>query len=196
MIEFHEGLKDVADLGLRLVQHESEFLELFKRVHAIQPKTYVQIGSFQGACEIVLSRACAPGATIISVDNGTEGRKGEPRIPAIAKAHEFLQLKGFNMCFVEGDSSKDINIRTVNILLGRMKPDFVYIDGGHKFQQTMDDWNHYPADKLVAIHDINKKCGKNVDTPRAWRLIMDLDERETEEIILHVENGGVGLIYG
>lgn len=194
--KFDQGLQDCKDLGIRLVQHEDEFYELFKRVYAIQPKSYVQVGSFQGACEVVLSYACAEGATIISIDNGTEGRKGELRIPAIESTHEFLQSKGFNMFLIIGNSSDSGIIKATKQALIHKLPDFVYIDGGHLFQQTMDDWRNYDANKLVAIHDINKNCGKKVETPKAWRVIKDLETKRIEEIILHKENGGMGLIYG
>ena len=151
---FQQGLKDIEELGIRLVQHEDEFFELFKLVHQLQPKTYVQIGSFQGACEVVLSHACAEGATIISVDNGTEGRKNEDRIPAIEKTHEYLQGKGFDMRLVIGDSSDVEIVESVHNSLGWEDADFVYIDGGHAFNQTIDDWKNYKG-RLVAIHDIN-----------------------------------------
>jgi len=196
---FDEGLKEVKTLGIRLVQHEDEFYELFKKVHALQPKVYVQIGSFQGACEIVLSRACEEHAVIISIDNETAGRTGESRIPALQMSSSKLCANGFRAFVIQGNSEHKDTIQGIKNLLIGLEIDFLYIDGGHSFDQSLSDFNNYKGfvreDGLIAIHDINENCGKDVSTPMVWRLIKQDIQYKTEEIILCEKDGGVGMVW-
>lgn len=193
---FDKGLEDIKTLGIRLVQHEDEFLWLFEKVYELQPKIYFQIGSFQGACEIVLSRACADNAIIVSIDNGTEGRKGEERLEAVHRASEFLNQKDYRSFVIEGDSSDELTIKKAYGLLNEgIYPDFIYIDGGHSFAQAVKDHTNYRVrpNGMVAFHDINPVCNKGIEVHKYWKILED--KYLHAEFISRKKNGGVGIIY-
>lgn len=193
---FNKGLEDIKTLGIRLVQHEDEFLWLFQKVYELRPKIYFQIGSFQGACEIVLSRACAENAIIVSIDNGTEGRKGEPRIDAVYESSNFLCHQGYRAFVIEGDSSDELIIKKAYGLLNEGNyPDFVYIDGGHSFAQVVKDHVNYRArpNGMVAFHDINPNSNKGIEVHKYWKILED--KYLCSQFISRKKNGGVGIIY-
>ena len=108
-------------------------------------------------------------------------------------------LKGVE--FVKGNSADKRTINTIKSKLSGERADVLFIDGDHKLDTCLADWNNYylMADN-VAIHDIKMTAHMReggVETPWLWKTLRQrydpycniIEIRDDYSII-----GGIGII--
>ena|SRR5579864_785808 len=184
--------------GLTAIQIPEEINVLTKKLEKRQPRTLLEIGTYQGGTLFLFCMAAAPDATIISVDipAGPEyihGPSSDPELLAnFARPGQKLHL-------VQGDSHKPETLLKVRELLNRQMLDFLFIDGDHTYEGVRKDFSDYAQlvrpKGLIALHDIvwnrDRKCRVN----EFWDRIKK--GYRHREIVKDRRQGwgGIGLIY-
>lgn len=140
-------------------QHAREYAEWHRRVSAIKPKVYVEIGSNAGRALWLIQDALEPGARIVSVDQSHITPRGTDINVTLGK----LRANGFDVRFVEGDSHDPDTVAKVAAECGG-PADACFIDGDHTFEGVTSDYKQYRhlvrPGGLIGLHDIaNKTCG-------------------------------------
>jgi predicted O-methyltransferase YrrM len=180
------------------LQKRAELIELYRRVHALRPKTVLEIGTHSGGSLLLLCRAAAPAATVVSLDlpGGPFGGGYSPlRIPyfrAFAGDRQRVHL-------IRANSHTPDAFNRVQRALGGNSLDFLFIDGDHSYAGVRQDFQTYgPLVRpggLIAFHDIlpaPEEIGGGVS--RFWAEIKG--RYATEELVEDPFQGkmGVGLI--
>ncbi len=63
-------------MGAYCKQRTSELLEAADAMAAISPKVFVEIGSYRGGSLYVYAGVCQPGATLLTIDDGSAAKPG------------------------------------------------------------------------------------------------------------------------
>ena len=182
-------------------QDEGELNRLLDLVRELKPKKILEIGSLHGGTLWYWMHA-APGAEIISVDSGVQAFGGRFEDIEYARKNlwgEWARQTGCTLTQYRGDSRSR---ETVEGARQHAPFDFVFIDGGHKYNEAMSDWqNYWPMLReggLLAMHDI-AYSDNNVEgygVPQVWREVRDCGE--WQEFIAPENAGrwmGIGVMW-
>ena len=162
-------------------QDEGELNRLLDLVRELKPKKILEIGSLHGGT-LWYWMHTAPGAEIVSVDSGVQAFDGRFEDIEYARKNlwgEWAKETGCTLTQYRGDSRSR---ETVEGARQHAPFDFVFIDGGHKYNEAMSDWqNYWPMLReggLLAMHDI-AYSDNNVEgygVPQVWREVSDCGE--------------------
>jgi cephalosporin hydroxylase len=141
-------------IGGEILQNPAEVEVIYRLVEAVRPRVFLEIGSAHGGTLVIYAGACAPGATIISLDTGLNRSYAEQ----LGRSIEWLKAEGFSAHWIRGDSHAPETVEQVRDLLGGRPVDFLHVDGDHREAGALADWRMYgPLVRpggLVAFHDI------------------------------------------
>ena len=182
-------------------QDEGELNRLLDLVRELKPKKILEIGSLHGGT-LWYWMHTAPGAEIVSVDSGVQAFDGRFEDIEYARKNlwgEWAKETGCTLTQYRGDSRSR---ETVEGARQHAPFDFVFIDGGHKYNEAMSDWqNYWPMLReggLLAMHDI-AYSDNNVEgygVPQVWREVRDCGE--WDEFIAPENAGrwmGIGVMW-
>jgi len=188
------------EIGGKVKQHQKEAAELYRKIAAVKPKIFVEVGSEYGGTLYLYAGACAPRAQIIAIDEGT-------RYPArkyLKRTIERLQEEGYNALWIRGDSHDPEVIAKLKALLGKVKIDVLHIDGDHSEKGVRQDWENYGSlvrsGGFVAFHDIKHTTG----SAKVWKFweqltkeIDQYDEIVRGRCLWHGDTDvtGIGVVY-
>lgn len=187
--------KRADDMGCHAKQRAIEIEAAYALVAARQPAVMVEIGSRAGGSLYTYAGACAPGATLIAVDDCSIGSAAR----ALAVAIEALRAEGFCAHLVRGHSQDRDTLDAVLGILDRREIDFLHIDGAHDLTSVLSDWRMYSAhvsrQALIAFHDI---ATLTTGVPSAWRALRET-QRHTLDIVASPDRRGdqmgIGIIW-
>jgi len=177
-------------IGGEILQNPAEVEIVYRLVEAIRPKVFVEIGSAHGGTLVIYAGACAPGATIITIDTGLNRSFAEQ----LTRSIELLNAAGHKACWIRGDShSAPVADQLIGWLAGH-QIDFLHVDGDHREAGALADWRMYgplvrPAG-IVAFHDIAFEPEPGARA--AWDQIKATQERWAEIIGMPVRVSGGG----
>jgi len=136
--------------GLYIAQQPGEFRAWTKRVAAIRPKTYLEIGSLNGGTLMMIAPALEKGATIIAVDVAFR--------PRLAHSLNTLKAMGFETHVLTADSTAPDMSGKLADILGACWIDAAFIDGDHCFAAALSDYRlclkMTRQGGLLGFHDI------------------------------------------
>jgi len=196
-----EPVRDAFDAAIqgapKIIQNLAELREVWNTVSMARPVSFLEIGSAHGGTLTAYAAACAPGARIVAVDDGTRQhcRRDLKRvIPA-------LRSRGFDAQWVRGNSTDPQTIETVRAAFNQ-PVDFLHIDGGHTYECVKSDWTNYGAlvrpGGLVAFHDACTRPGKGAaGVARLWGEIRATESTRTINAGIWKANSpaGIGVVY-
>lgn len=134
----------------RTDQKRSEFLSLLALLAGNPPNFLCEIGTAYGGTLFQLARVCAPDATIISVDVGTQMVR--------RLVYRQMGLSRQQIICIRGDSSSPETVKQVTSVLGRNRLDCLLIDGDHSLDGVTADFANYSplvqAGGKIVFHDI------------------------------------------
>ena len=144
-------------------------------------KTIVEIGMYRGGMCAVF-RKTFPFSKIVAVDMSLVKYPYREEFDTLVKKYDFD--------YVLGDSQKEETLKVVLEKLGSDKIDFLYIDGGHDYDNVKRDWDLWsPYAEYIGFHDI---FGFQCDVPIFWA---ELIKEQNDYAIWKAPAGmGIGLI--
>ena len=170
---FDQRMRALAAMKSSHLQHPVEFRQAWDIVRAKQPKVFVEIGSHAGGSLYVYAGACAPGATIIAVDNGERGSKVRVGLRRVIQQ---LNAEGYKAQWLRGDSQA---VALDNAI------EFLHIDAGHKYREVKADYQKYAPlvvpGGIIALHDICCTSKRKPSVPKFWNRIKPKDAIEIYE---------------
>ncbi len=174
-------LKRIAALS-KASQNVEELEFLLGRVDEIKPKVILEIGVDQGHSIRTWLSAFDP-ELVIGVEIAEFGS----------------DLPG-NVEIVVGDSGSGKVFEEVKQILDGRMVDFLFIDGDHRYDVALGDWELYSrlvrSGGIIAIHDVGLEGEKWRSLVETKRLFEELCETHGKHASLHAQGGtGVGLIY-
>ncbi len=141
-------------LGGETLQNPAEVEVVYHMAEGIRPAAFLEIGSAHGGTLFVYAGACAPGATLIAVDDAWKPHQAATLEKTMAR----LVGDGFDAHWVRGNSHDPAIAKKVKAILAGRPVDFLHVDGNHAEASVMADWEAYgPLVRpggLVAFHDI------------------------------------------
>jgi predicted O-methyltransferase YrrM len=183
---------------IRPSQQPSEISTLLSLLALRRPVVVVEIGTASGGNLLLLARAAAHDALIVSIDlpGGEFGGGYRPwRIPlyrTFAGPKQTIQL-------IRGNSHAQETVERLMNILGGRGIDFLFIDGDHTYDGVSRDFGLYRSlvrrGGLIALHDIVRHHGAlGCDVHRFWQ--QTKRQFEHAEIVEDWECGfaGIGLI--
>jgi predicted O-methyltransferase YrrM len=181
--------------SIKPAQVKHEIAKLLEIVKELEPKTILEIGTFDGGTLFLFSRIADPEATVISVDlpGGGYPEWKKPLLEGFAKNGQKIKL-------LRANSHSKETIDLVKAALGNRLIDFLFIDGDHTYEGVKMDFKMYSplvrAGGIIAFHDIVKhppETGCRVNT--LWNEIKN--NYEYFEIIEDIKQNwaGIGVIY-
>jgi predicted O-methyltransferase YrrM len=156
-------------------QTPPEIIHTLQKIKKRKPKIILEIGSARGGFIYLLSATLGNSdVTLITIDPYTKGTKYEKQFYTYKQTIE--KLKHFypknNYFHIKGTSNSKKSIESLRKYLGEKKVNFLFIDGSHKYEAVLNDWENYSyfLDKkgLVAFHDIIAYD----DVNKAWKKII------------------------
>ena len=166
-----------------------EFKEFWERVHAKQPKAYLEIGSNEGRSLWLIQDALAPRAVIVSLD-----------VHAVSATHKIpledtfapLRESGFIVMSVIADSTNPTTVGRVQRALGfGGTVDLLFIDADHSYAAVKADYELYrplvSRGGMIAFHDIAHRFW---GASRLWNEIKEDVPAQCSE---HVYTTGMGI---
>jgi len=182
-------------LSIQSVQIKSEIIGLAKLIAERDPKTIVEIGTFQGGTLYIWSRInSGTPKTIISIDlpGGAYGGGYSQR-----KERLFREFNAENtLHLVRADSHRPSTRDGLRELLHGSKVDYLFLDGDHTYDGVRTDFDLYKGfigdGGIVALHDIlpnrsKPECGVHL----LWEEIRD--DYESKVFIESYEQGWAGI---
>jgi len=144
-------------------------------------KVLMEIGSYRGirAEKMILAAMETPGAVEyygfdLFEDYVQEETEAEAAPEPWSMARVYRRIGGIG---VRVQLFKGFTRDTLPVFLGmNIRPDFVYIDGGHSFETVENDWNYVKQitnlavfdDYLSACEDVGWGCNRTVDSINDW----------------------------
>jgi predicted O-methyltransferase YrrM len=179
---------------LRPLQNRNELLLFVQRVQKLSPNVIVEIGTAKGGTFFLLSRAAQPNAVLVSIDlpGGYYGG-GYP----YWKTNFFRELigTGKRVHFLRGNSHDAATKAELERILDGRKIDALFIDGDHSYQGVRQDfWLYAPlvrAGGLIALHDISRTEGGEIDVHKFWTEVRA--DFATEQILDPGQKFGFGI---
>lgn len=166
-------------------QTPPEIICTLQKIKKLKPKIILEIGSASGGFIYLLSATLGNSeATFITIDPYKKGTKYEKQFYTYKHTTENLKHfypKNNYLCIRNRSNSKEAQ-EELRKYLGGNKIDFLFIDGGHKYEEVLDDWKNYSRfwdeNGLVAFHDIIAYEEVN----KAWKkIISDQSNYMSEE---------------
>lgn len=154
----------------------------------------LEIGSRYGYTLCELAHGTVGKRRVVSVDLPAAGDWGTPDSEPVLRAHVAgLRTMGYDAHLFIGDSNDPDIVMAVREL-GPF--DFAFIDGDHRYQGVMVDWQNYgPFAKRVAFHDIVRPAPSDNQNLEVWRLWQEIKAKHTtQEFIAPGSKMGVGLV--
>lgn len=151
--------KKISTILAHSVKSESSAQRLFKMVDMAAPEIILELGTSLGLTTLYLAKS-RPGAKIYTLE-------GSPEICAVAKKH-FERFGAGNVTALEGPFD-----RILPGLLSQLpKIDFVFLDGNHQFDSTLNYWTmilpKLSEKAVVVVDDIHWSQGMQ----DAWQEII------------------------
>jgi cephalosporin hydroxylase len=157
-------------------QRLDELTEILARLHDMQPRVVVEIGS-------------ASGGTLFAW-----GCLGVPHVYAVTLRHPADgALHGHGAVVLEGDSHDRATLQRLKDQLGGRPVDVLFIDGDHSYEGAAADFAMYSPlvrdGGLVLFHDIRHNW------PGVTRFWSELAAREpVEEVVSKSQPAGFGIV--
>jgi cephalosporin hydroxylase len=180
--------------GIKPVQSPVEYLALLRIYRRLKPKNVVEIGSFKGGTLYYWLKYAQPKARVISIDLGpakwNEKDKGFDR-----NIWNRWVPKGVSLFTITGNSKDPVIIAQVK----RICPiiDFLFIDGGHKYETVQADFENYGAivrkGGIIALHDIIENEGKPQYGVHQLYAEIKADGYKTKDLITKPGQSGMGI---
>jgi cephalosporin hydroxylase len=182
------------EIGGEILQNRVEVEVVYYLVEAIRPCVFVEIGSAHGGTLVIYAGACAPGATIVTIDWGLNHSYAEQ----LGHSVELVNARGYYAHWIRGDSHAPSTAAELARLLDGVAIDFLHVDGDHREASCLADWRMYgPLVRpggLVAFHDIAFEPEPGARA--AWDQIKPTQEKWTEIIGMPVRvSGGGAALY-
>ena len=161
-----------------MLQRRAEILPFLKETFPTPPSAVAEIGRAKGGTLMLLCRAAAPDALIISLDlpgaiySGpipfiNRGSWRKPLLKAMAGPGQDLRL-------INGDSKSPSSVALFEQALGGRKLDLLFIDGDHTWDGVKSDFEIYSRfvkpGGIIAFHDIQPGFERwGVAVSRFWK---------------------------
>ena len=167
-------------IGGEFKQQKDEVREVFKKVEALRPEVFVEIGSEAGASLYTYAGACQKTAKVIALDIGNRPAKKHLKRTMTELGKELYQAH-----WLRADSHSKATQAELKKLLGGKKIDFLHIDGDHSYHGVRKDWLMYSKfvrpGGLIAIHDVARK-DLVTKVYQFWPVIKE--KFKTEEVVI------------
>lgn len=185
----------VARLGIRPLQIPSELEALLNKMVLLKPKRLLEIGTARGGTLYLFAQVAEPDACLISIDlpRGDYGR-GYPKWKL--DMFQSFAREGQAIHFIGANSHESETIARVEKILEGHAPDFLLIDGDHRYEGVKQDFEMYAPlvrkGGMIVFHDIVPGSEERVGgAPRFWQ---EIKERyRYEEIVASWEQNGYGI---
>jgi predicted O-methyltransferase YrrM len=197
--------RELADEAVRrgAWQKVSELEPLIALVRERQPRTVVEIGTYEGGTLFALCQAAHPDALIVSIDK-PGGLFGGGYSEDQERAFQAFRRPGQTLVTLRRASHHWTTRRKLRSLLEGRKIDFLMIDGDHRYKGVKRDWESYEPmvapGGVVAFHDILEHPKQPLcKVDEFWNEISPA--HETVEYIDpaddqgHGQWGGIGVIF-
>lgn len=179
------GLEEAADfiMGpgsffIGMLQRRAELLPFLKETFPAPPSAAAEIGRARGGTLMLLCRAAAPDALIVSLD--LPGAVHSGPIPFINKGAWRLPLltamagPGQDLRLIDADSRSPSAAALFEKALGGRKLDLLFIDGDHTLEGVRSDYGTYSRfvrpGGIIAFHDIQPGLEEfGVAVSRFWK---------------------------
>ncbi len=179
------GLEEAADFILGpgsfftgMLQRRGEIIPFLKENFPSPPAAVAEIGRAKGGTLMLLCRAAAPDALIISLD--LPGAIHSGPVPALNKGAWRLPLlramagPGQDLRLIDGDSKLPSSTALFEGALDGRKLDLLFIDGDHTWEGVKSDYETYSRfvrpGGVIAFHDIQPGLEDfGVAVSRFWR---------------------------
>lgn len=160
----------IGETARRSSRRKKEGKLLHNIVRHYQPRRMLELGSHLGVSTLYQASAMAPEASFISLE-------GDPTLAQLAQKH--LTQQGLtNTRVVEGAFSATLP----GLELASLSPDYVFIDGDHRYEPTVDYVNtilpHMAPGGILIMDDIYWSEGMT----RAWNEI-----RQSEALTVTID---------
>lgn len=140
-----------------LSQQADEFAWLYAEIALIRPSRVLEIGALEGGWLYAVSDACAPGATLVSVDCDSR----EHLVRARKQTQAELAHAGYAVHFITGDSGTPDVQSAVRSLVPVV--DVLHIDGDHEYPGCRRDYDTYSPlvrpGGMIVFHDVQGEAG-------------------------------------
>jgi predicted O-methyltransferase YrrM len=182
--------------GIAANQKPKEIVWLLELLRRDPPAVVLEIGTQLGGSLFLFTRVAAPSAVLISVDaQQMVGRLG--RFSPYAMVRYGFARSGQRIELVDRANSHDVRTRErVERLLGNRPVDFLFIDGGHEYEDVRRDFELYaplvPPGGLVGFHDVSPLADLHTEgVARFWSQLKA--GHETEECVADDGVPGYGI---
>ncbi len=193
-MEFGEAYNVARQVGITQKPREIEWL--FGRVFEAQPRIVLEIGLALGGTLFLWSRAAAPDAHLVAVDDSLPGALGVwSPFPLVRRS--FARDEQRVSLLMGRDSHEAETYDRVRRVVGGASIDFLFIDGDHTYEGVSEDFRTYSRlvrpGGLVAFHDVSQDPTSDTEgTARFWSEFVR--EHETRECVAGGAPGyGIGL---
>jgi predicted O-methyltransferase YrrM len=175
-------------------QVRSEIRALLQILEQRPPCRVLEIGTSLGGSLYLLSRVCAPGARLISIDLPAH------HAPLRSVLLRSLAAPGQEVLLLSGDSQRPAMRDRVQQALGPDRLDVLFVDGDHSYEGCRRDlelyWPLVQPGGLVVLHDIVPGPSQRVGgVPRVWQEIKDAYPFQELVEDWHQGGFGIGLIW-
>jgi len=179
---------DIAYDRFHMIQERREIETLSSLLSEKDPSVILEIGTYRGGDLFLFSRIGTAEKRLIGVDIRYDSLHN-------------IRPKGENFdgyTLILGDSQERATVDRVRKELMGSSVDFLFIDGCHKTESVISDFDNYGrfmAEKsIVAFHDIKSCKGDHPTGPGlAWNQIKE--GRDFVEILGSRKWGGIGVIF-
>jgi predicted O-methyltransferase YrrM len=175
-------------LSLGPSQIASELMGFLETVQSACPRAIVEIGTGLGGTTVLLTRAAADDAVVVSVDL-PRGQGRERLVAAAARPPQSVHC-------LRADSHAQATRNKVEALLRGRQVDLLFIDGDHSAEGVRVDLALYSPllrpGGWIAFHDIVPGPYEFVGgVPELWAELKE--EHETREFVADWAQGGLGI---
>lgn len=190
----------------KIAQKQNEFESMLSAIKEVETKTYLEVGARHGGAFYEVVTRCIPKdgiAVAVDLPGGAWGQESSQKSLENCVA-ELRQLGWKNVHVIFGDSTSDETISKIKSI--SQNYDSTFIDGDHRYEGCMKDWDNYSiiTNKAVFFHDIDgvgirQKSNQNliVEVPEVWQELIKTNKNYKEFIDKENEperKMGIGMI--
>ena len=170
---FKRAWQWVKENNVNIHQNPLEMQYAAEEVAKIQPKTFVEIGGYQGGSLYILSRFCKQGAKIVVVDPAKIGKDSTTKLQMVV---DKLKNDGFEVEWVVKKSQDESAIGAVKNVIASNAVDVLHIDGDHRPNKTMADYKNFGpfvrSNGLIIFHDAcAEPSRKSIRVIDCWKYV-------------------------